>query len=104
MRVLRYPFAIDAAGAAITVDQWSDAQARGITEAVVRTIRGEREMAPDFGTSDPVARGVDRDELWAAVELCEPDLRVVDVVVDEVAGTVQAVRVSAVWRDDEEGI
>lgn len=104
MRVLRHPFAIDSAGAAITVDQWSDAQARGIVAAVVRTRVGERPLAPDFGTSDPVSVGADEVEIRTAVELCEPDLLVTDVTVVRTSGSRQDVRVSAVWRDDEEGI
>lgn len=100
MKVLTHPFRIDPNGAVVTVVQGSDAQARQITEAVVSTRLSERVLAPDFGTSDPTSRGVDTDEVWTAVELCEPDLLVTDVAVTTLADGTQDVLVSAVWRED----
>lgn len=101
MRVLSHPFRLDGAGAVATVEQWSPGQRDQLVLAIVATTRGERRLAPGFGLADPVGRGVTADEVRAAVERCEPDLRVTGVDVGDPAGSRVAVRVSAVWRADE---
>lgn len=102
MRVFAHPFHVAPDGAVVTVEQWSDAQARQLVQSVVSTVVGERAMAPAFGVSDPTGRGVDAEEVWAAVELCEPDLRITDVTVPPPTAGTQRPLVSAVWRDNDD--
>ena len=59
------------------------------------TFLGERPLAPDFGIFDPVAVGTSTAEVTAAVDLCEPDLRVVDVTIRQVEDQQQ---VAVTWR------
>lgn len=103
MRVLSHPFRLDANGSIVTVEQWSPEQASEVAGAVVSTHLGERSMAPLFGIADPVGVGITAAEARAAVELCEPDLRVDAAVTDTDSSGRQTVRVAVAWRDDEEG-
>lgn len=102
MRVISHPFRLDGNGAVATVEQWSDAQCQQITQAIVATVRGERALAPVFGLADPVGRTLSPDEVRAAVELCEPDIRVTGVEVLPPVGGRVSVKVSSAWRADEE--
>lgn len=99
MRVLAFPLRIES-GAFSTVEQGSGVQAQQLAQMIVGTILRERELAPDFGVFDPVGVGVSKAEMVAAVDLCEPDLRVTDVSVAQTGGR-QDVRVSVVWDEEE---
>lgn len=102
MRLLADPFRIDANGAAATVEQWSDAQRNQLVAGIVATVRGERGLAPMFGLADPVGRTLSEDEVRAAVQQCEPDVRVTGVRIAGPTGSRVSVQVSSVWRVDEE--
>lgn len=102
MRVISHPFRLDGNGAVATVEQWSDAQCQQVTQAIVATVRGERALAPVFGLADPVGRTLSPDEVRAAVEMCEPDIRVTGVKVAEPVGGRVSVTVASLWRADEE--
>ena len=102
MRVLSHPFRLDGNGAIATVEQWSDAQCQQVAQAIVSTVRGERALAPVFGLADPVGRALSPDEVRAAVEMCEPDIRVTGVTVSEPVGGRVSVTVASLWRADEE--
>jgi hypothetical protein len=101
MRVLAHPFRLDSSGRVATVEQWSGAQRDQLVLAIVSTCRGERTLAPVFGIADPVGRVLGADEVRAAVELCEPDIRVTGVEVTGPTGSRVGVKVSTVWRADE---
>ena len=102
VRVLSHPFRLDGNGAIATVEQWSDVQCQQVTQAIVATVRGERTLAPVFGLADPVGRTLSPDEVRAAVELCEPDIRVTAVDVAPAASGRVSVTVASIWRADEE--
>lgn len=98
MRVLAHPLRLDGSGSFATVEQSSVANAQQLAVCVASTVLGERELAPDFGVFDPVAVGVSRAEVTAAMALCAPDVTVVDVQT-KVADGRQAVQVSVRWAD-----
>jgi hypothetical protein len=100
MRVLSHPFRLDGSGQAVAVEQGSPRQAGELAGAVVSTIASERGLAPSYGLQDPPQQGVDRIQVAAAVELCEPDLTVTAVTVDyDVQGN-STVRVSVEWAQE----
>lgn len=101
MRVIAHPFRLDGSGRVATVEQWGDARRDQLVTAIVSTARGERTLAPVFGLADPVGRVLGVDEVRAAVELCEPDIRVTGVDVSGPSGSRVAVKVSTIWRADE---
>jgi len=102
MRVLSHPFRLDGSGAIATVEQWSDVQCQQVAQCIVQTVRGERSLAPVFGLADPVGRVLSPDEVRAAIELCEPDIRVTAVDVAPATGGRVSVTVASIWRADEE--
>lgn len=100
MRVFAHPLRIDNDGAFATVEQGSVRQAQQLAIGIVSTTIGERPLAPDFGIFDPVAVGTSRAEIIAAVDLCEPDLRVVDVAITQDEGR-QDVAVTVAWVGED---
>ena len=100
MRVLAHPFRLDGSGSFATVPQGSPAQAQQVAVAVVSTILGERDLAPDFGIFDPVAVGLSSAEVVAAMAICEPDLTVTGVDISQL-GDRQSVSVSVVWTEED---
>lgn len=103
MRVFAHPLRLDSEGAFATIDQGSVRQAQELAIAIVSTFLDERPLAPDFGIFDPVAVGTSQAEVTAAVDLCEPDLRVVGVDISQSEGR-QRVNVTVAWDDDGEDI
>jgi len=102
MRVFAHPLRLDGDGAFTTVEQGSDRQAQQLAIGIVSTFLGERPLAPDFGIFDPVAVGVSRAEVVAAIDLAEPDLTVVDVTVADTQDLTQRVAVTVAWDDGED--
>ena len=100
MRLLAHPLRLDGDGRFATVEQGSALQAQQLALAIVFTTVGERALAPDFGIFDPVAVGVSKAEVTAAVGLCEPDLAVVDVTTAQRGGR-QWVDVTVAWDEEE---
>ncbi len=78
-RVLAYPFRVATNGQAATVEQGSEAEYAQELAGLILTRRGERDLAPLYGTDDPAFAQLDRSDLVAAVELYGPDLDVVAV-------------------------
>ncbi len=103
MRVFAHPLRLDNDGAIATVEQGSLLQAQQLAIGIVSTFLSERPLAPDFGIFDPVAVGTSTAEVTAAVDLCEPDLRVVDVTIRQVDDQ-QQVAVTVAWDDQGEEI
>jgi hypothetical protein len=96
MRVLAHPLRLDGSGSIATIDQGSTMQAAQLAQAVVSTVTGERELAPDFGIPDPTGVGVSAETLLAAMAVCEPDLTLVEV---EIAGAEQQdVTLTVAWE------
>ena len=95
MRVLSFPLRVEG-GAFSSVEQGSDRQAQQVAMMIVGTRVGERLLGPDFGMFDEVGVGVSRAEVLAAIDLCEPDLQVSDVVIGQ-AGDRQSVSVTVAW-------
>ncbi len=102
MRVFSHPLRIDPDGSFATVEQGSLQQAQQLAIGIVSTFLSERPLAPDFGIFDPVAVGITRAEVAAAVDLCEPDLTVVDMAINGPTDSRQSVAVTVAWLDDEE--
>ena len=98
MRVLAHPLRIES-GAFATVEQGGDRDAQQLALAIVSTRIRERPLAPDFGTFDQIGVGYSRAEIIAAIELCEPDLTVVDVALGR-QGDRQDVRVTVAWDEE----
>lgn len=68
MRVLAWPVTLAGDGTLATVDDQSD---DGVTQEVSLAILqrpGERLLAPDCGVPDPIANGLDVDDVNAAME------------------------------------
>ena len=99
MRVLAFPVRIEG-GAFATVEQGSQRHGLELVQAIIATRIGERTLAPDFGVFDRVGEGVTVSEIVAAVEVCEPDLSVVDVQIRQ-DGDRQHVTVASKWDDEE---
>ena len=99
-RVFAHPFKLDADGAVATVEQWSANQAQQVGVAIVSTRIGERPLAPLFGITDPIIAGVEYDQIAAAVDLCEPDLELVDATIDGPTNSRQVVALTVAWRTD----
>lgn len=102
MRVFAHPLRLDNDGAIATIDQGSLVQAQQLAIGIVSTHLGERALAPDFGIFDPVAVGTSRAEVVAAVDLAEPDLKVVDVTIAATDNLMQRVAVTVAWADYDE--
>lgn len=80
--VLAFPPRTTPNGTLATVAVDSDdhhAQQIGILAA---TIRGERQMAPSFGLTDPAFVGLDAGELAAQMQVYGPPVAIVDIVTD----------------------
>ncbi len=96
---LRHPFRLDAAGSAITIKQGTERHALEIARHIIACRIGERNLAPEWGISDPLADGIDEGDVLAAVDLCDPDIAVTNVSItprpdDEGVD----ITVDAVWR------
>lgn len=83
-RSLSHPFRLDANGAAVTVDQATDAANAEALAVLVLTRPGERPVFAGFGLADPAFSGFRLEDLTAAVELWGPDVavRTVDLAYD----------------------
>lgn len=98
---LAHPFRLDAAGAVATIPQATAAHALEVVRHVVSCRVGERGLAPDYGLVDPLADGVDEEDVRAAVDLCEPDIDVIHVEIEPMPGDRLDIRIDATWRARE---
>lgn len=74
MRLLSYPFRITQNGAISTVEQYSTQYTAEQIAMLALTEKGERQMIPNFGLSDPSFTGIDPSELSLQVALYGPDV------------------------------
>jgi hypothetical protein len=80
--LLSHPFRLTPDGLVATVaDGSDDADAEAIA-VLASTRRGERELVPDFGITDPVYGDLSLAELNAGLDTFGPELRVTDVATD----------------------
>lgn len=92
--ILSHPFRLAGDGTAATVEQGTTpAQAEQLAVHLL-TRRGERELVPAFGTTDPVFGTVDAAELAASVELFGPQVSVDGVETEYPSDTEAVVRVT----------
>ncbi len=85
---LAVPFAIGTDGAALTVDQDSEADVASCVSALVGTRPTERIMVPSYGIADPTFTGLDRVAVADAIAAWEPRADVTITVGDTTdAGT-----------------
>ena len=103
LRVFAHPLRLDGSGNIATVEQWSDQQAQQVGLAIAATTIGERPLAALFGITDPIGTaGVEYDALAAAVDVCEPDLELVDATFGGPTDGRQAITMTVAWRTDDE--
>lgn len=82
--LLSQPFRLRPDGMVATVVDGTDEAAGEAIATLVRTRRGERELVPEFGITDPAFGSVSADELNAALAAFGPALRVTSVDADPV--------------------
>lgn len=95
---LAHPFRLDAAGAAAVVPQGGKRHALEIVRHIVACRAGERPLAPEWGLADPLADGVDEPDVLAAIDLCEPDIAVSGVTLNDTADGTLDIVIDAAWR------
>lgn len=67
MRLLSHPFRLTQAGDVATVEDGTEDAAAEALAVLVLTRKGERELVPDFGISDPIAQGLNLAEVAVGV-------------------------------------
>lgn len=95
MRLLSYPFRLTPAGDVATVEQGTEDEAAEALAVLVLTRKGERELVPDFGVSDPVARGLNLAEIAAGlIDYGPPGVVVDDVSVSYPTTTLERIELT----------
>lgn len=79
MNLLSYPFRLAADGTVATVQDDTDAATTEGVAVLLLTRKGERDMAPDFGMSDPTFSTLDLAELNLGLIDYGPDVEVADL-------------------------
>jgi hypothetical protein len=98
---LAHPFRLDAAGAANVVAQGTNRHAVEVARHVVSCRVGERPLAPEWGLADPLADGVDEPDIYAAVDLCEPDVTLTSVLLRSNGDGGLDIIIDAIWSPGE---
>jgi hypothetical protein len=75
-QLLSHPFRILPSGRAATVEQGSDEAHAEQLAVLLLTRRGERDLVPGFGVSDPVFAGFDPAEIAAGVSAYGPPVQI----------------------------
>lgn len=73
---MAFPFRLAPNGSVATVEDGSTAADEQAVAVLALTRRGERELVPGFGTSDPVFSALDVAELNAQLAIFGPPVRV----------------------------
>lgn len=98
MDLLSHPFRLEANGAVATVEDGTDeAYAEGIA-VLAMTRKGERDLVPGFGVTDPAYTGLDLAELNVGLLDYGPPVTVVDADVTYPTATIE--RVELVFEED----
>lgn len=94
MNLISHPFRLAPNGQVATVEQGSDEAAAELIAALLLTHVGERPLAPGFGVTDMVGRGLDESELAAGIAMFGPDVTITDIDVETVSQDTQQVTVT----------
>lgn len=81
MRLLAFPFRVDATGRIASVERDSDDDLQQRLAMLVLTRTGERPLTPGFGMPDPAGEGFDPQLLAAAAVEYGPDVDLDDIAV-----------------------
>ena len=79
MRIFSYPFRLTQNGSIATVEQNSSTAAAEQIAMLVLTEKGERQMVPAFGITDPTFSGIDPSELALGLSIYGPDVSIVGI-------------------------
>lgn len=91
-RILSHPFRVLTNGQVATVEQDTEAADAEQIAALALTVRGERELVPAFGLTDPTLNGIVAAELVAGIGRFGPPVRIESVTtttVDELTELVE---------------
>jgi hypothetical protein len=101
MQLLAHPFALLPDGTAATVtDGTDDAFAQDIT-VIISTMKGERDLVPTFGLTDPTFDELDAAELNATLAVFCSAVAVADMTTTAITETTSAVTVH--WEERPSG-
>lgn len=78
-RLLAHPLRLLPNGALTTVEAGTDAAHAQELAALIGTRRGERELVPGFGITDPAFAGLDDAELAAQVDVFGPPVIITNI-------------------------
>lgn len=78
MDLLSHPFRLEANGAAATVLDGTDEAHAEAVAVLILTRKGERDLVPDFGVTDPVYDDLSLAEVNVGLLDYGPDVRVTD--------------------------
>lgn len=91
MELLSHPFRLEANGAVATVeDDTEEAYAEGIA-VLALTRKGERDLVPDFGLTDPAFNELSLAELNVGLTDFGPPVEVTDVAIEYPTDTTERV-------------
>jgi hypothetical protein len=93
VELLAHPFRLRPNKTAATVTQGSDSANAQLVAALVLTRYHEREMAPGFGTSDPVMVGLDPTEIVAQAAYWGPDVQITNITQQPTSADGSAARI-----------
>lgn len=97
MQLLAHPFRL-VAGKLATVRADSDDAITQLLTVLVTTRRGERQLVPAFGITDPTFAGIDVAEINAGLAMFGPQVTVVASASHQVDGQTDALTLS--WQDN----
>lgn len=100
VRVISFPFRLDASGSIATVEQDSDADVEELLAIAALTVPGERILAPTFGINDPAFVGFQLGALQRHVNDFGPDVELTTVAVDRLSEGSEQVSIQWHRRED----
>lgn len=100
MRLISFPFRLDATGAVAGVEQDSDAWVEECIAVAMLTRPDEREQVPTFGVADPAFAAFPVSSLQRHLIDFGPDVSITEVRVDSV--TEGRERVVVTWEHDDD--
>lgn len=79
VRLISYPFRLDAPGNVATVEEGSDENNAELIAVLVLTRPGEREMVAEFGVDDPTFDELSIGDVIAGVAMFGPPVTITDI-------------------------
>lgn len=95
--LLAHPFRV-VGNAVVTVDSDSDGGEAQLLAVLLTTRKGERQLQPSFGVSDPVFSSYQVSEINAGLAMYGPDIQVTNIDVTPTSETSEAVQVNYMPR------